>query len=314
MVAPSFYTPSSHACHLTLNHLTRTTLPAHQFGCHILLIQFLQLIYYALRRPTLTSHVRIDPSTIVHATVLEGVIQERQLDEVKDVKEDFVDVLIETYNDRSVDSSIDLDSIKALLLDVFVGGTDTISSSTEWVMSELLRHPRVMEKLQSEVRGIVKQNQHIKPDDLENMGYMKAVIKETLRLHPPFPIITRVTRKDVQIKGYDVASGTMVMINAWALGRDPVSWDEPEQIRPDRFLNSSIDLKGQDFELIPFEAGRRGCPGITYATVTMEILLANLVHKFDWKLPNGIDLDMTESHGVTVHRASPLLALASQPK
>ncbi|XP_042015873.1 cytochrome P450 71A8-like [Salvia splendens] len=256
---------------------------------------------------------RLDETAKRMDEVLESVIQERQA-QVKAVKEDFVDVLVEIYKDRSVDSSIDRDSIKALLLDVFVGGTDTISSSTEWVMSELLRHPRVMEKLQSEVRGIVKQNQHIKQDDLEKMGYMKAVIKETLRLHPPFTLVSRMTNKDVQIKGYDVAAGTLMMINVWALGRDHVSWVEPEKFRPERFLNSLIDFKGQDFELIPFGAGRRGCPGITYATVTMEIMLANLVHKFDWKLPNGIDLDMTESHGVTAHRASPLLALASQPK
>ena len=182
-------------------------------------------------------------------------------------------------------------------------------------MSELLRHPRVMEKLQLEVRGIVKQKQHITQEDLEKMRYMKVVIKETMRLHPPIPLLApRVANKDVQIKGYDVSAGTLVMINAWAMGRDLVLWDEPEKFTPERFLNSSIDFKGQDFELIPFGAGRRGCPGVTYATVTMELVLANLVQKFDWKLPNGIEpkhLDMTESPGITIRRALPLLALAS---
>ncbi|KAL1561020.1 unspecific monooxygenase [Salvia divinorum] len=199
---------------------------------------------------------------------------------------DFVDILIEICDD---DASIQRDSIKPLLLDVFVGGTDTISTALEWVMSELLQNPRVMEKLQFE-----------------------AVIKESMRCHPPFPLLgPRIAREDVRVKGYDVAAGTMVMINGWAIGRDPASWDESDKFIPERFLNSSIDLRGLDFELIPFGAGRRGCPGITFSIVAIEIVIANLVHKFDWKLPNGVDLDMNEIPGMAAHRVVPLLALAS---
>lgn len=203
-----------------------------------------------------------------------------------------------------------------VLQDVFIGGTDTVSTALEWTMTELLRHPKVMEKLQGEIRGIVKQNGDIRDDDLKNMDYLKAVIKESLRYHPPVPLLApRTAGKDVQLKGYDVSAGTTVMINAWTIGRDPVSWDEPEKFKPERFLNSSIDFKGLDFEFIPFGAGRRGCPGITFAFVTIELVLANLVHKFDWELPSGVegkDLDMSESIGITVHKVVPLLALASQ--
>ncbi|KAG6404576.1 hypothetical protein SASPL_136826 [Salvia splendens] len=161
---------------------------------------------------------------------LESVIQDRQRlgkgngKGKEEEEEDFLDILLQIYNQ---DASTDPDSIKPLLL--------------------LLRHPRVMEKLQSEVRGVVKQKQHITQDDLEKMGYMKAVIKENMRLLSP-----RISSKDVHIKGYDVAAGTMAMVNTWAIGRELVSWDEPDKFMPERFLNSSIDFKGQDFDLVPF--------------------------------------------------------------
>lgn len=182
-------------------------------------------------------------------------------------------------------------------------------------MTELLRHPNVMRKVQNEIRDILGCKPEITDEDLEKMQYLKAVIKETLRLHPPIPLLVpRAASQDVKVNGYDIAAGTMVITNAWAIGRDPGSWDEPEEFRAERFLNSSVDFKGHDFQLIPFGAGRRGCPGIAFAMVTNEFVLANLLHKFDWELPNGgnvEDLDMAELPGVTIHRKVPLLAVAT---
>ncbi|KAG5522984.1 hypothetical protein RHGRI_034955 [Rhododendron griersonianum] len=153
-----------------------------------------------------------------------------------------------------------------------------------------------MKKLQAEIQLIAQSNQPVIEDDLDQMPYLKAVIKETLRLHPPIPIIVpRESTKDVQVKGYDIAAGTRLLVNAWAIGQDPASWDEPEEFRPERFLNGrSIDFRGHDFELIPFGAGRRGCPGIQFAAVVDELAVANLVHKFDFALPNGVELDVSE--------------------
>nr|WET52767.1 cytochrome P450 71AU227 [Callicarpa americana] len=254
---------------------------------------------------------------------LEGVIQERmEIPKGQGVLdkngENFVDIMLEIHNENTAGVSIGRDIMKALVLDAFVGGTDTISTALEWVMTELLRHPTVMEKLQNEVREIAKDKQDITDNDFEKMHYLKAVIKEILRYHPPFPLLVpRVASKDVNIKGYDVSAGTVVMINAWAIGRDPTSWNEPEKFQPERFLNSSIDFKGLDFELIPFGTGRRGCPGIAFSVANIEIVLANLVQKFNWELPEGAegkDLDMTERPGITVHRDIPLLALAIQSK
>lgn len=231
-------------------------------------------------------------------------------------REDFLDILLGAEEDAIGGFHIDRDSIKALILDMIAGGTDTTYTALEWTMTELLRHPKAMKEVQNEIRNICRGKSNISyPDDFENMHYLKAVIKETLRLHPPLPLLVpRTARQDVKVMGYDIAAGTMVIINAWAIGRDPTSWDEPDEFRPERFLNSTIDYRGHDFQLIPFGAGRRGCPGISFAMSNYEYVLANLLHKFDWQLPNGMkgdELNMDEGTGLTCHRKVPLLVVAT---
>ncbi|XP_018497773.2 cytochrome P450 736A117-like [Pyrus x bretschneideri] len=247
---------------------------------------------------------------------LQTVVQEHMDgDHVKNEHEkDLVDILLSLQKENLLGIPLDLVSIKAITLDMFTAGTDTTYTALEWTMSELLRHPRVMKKLQNEVRGIVGNKTDIIEDDLVGMHYLKAVIKETLRLHPPLPLLLpRMSTQDVKISGYDIKANTQVIVNAWQIGRDPKSYNNPEEYEPERFLNSDIDYKGTDYELIPFGAGRRGCPGIQFAVAVKEIALANLVHKFDWALPGGArgeDLDMTESTGATVQRKYPLKAVA----
>ncbi|KAL1568311.1 unspecific monooxygenase [Salvia divinorum] len=228
--------------------------------------------------------------------------------------ENFLDILLDIYRNNSGGVSIDRDSIKAIILDVFAAGTDTTATVLEWAMSELLQHPTILKRLQNEVREVVKHGHNISDNNIERMHFLKAVMKETLRLHTPIPLLVpRVAREDVKIMGYEVSKGTMVMTNAWAIGRDPASWDDPESFNPDRFLNSSVDYKGVDFELIPFGAGRRGCPGTAFAMATNEFVLANLVHRFDWKLPSHSgELEMSERPGVAIRRRVPLLAIAVQ--
>ncbi|KAK4350592.1 hypothetical protein RND71_029905 [Anisodus tanguticus] len=253
-------------------------------------------------------------------TFLESVIEEHTSRNKKEKyrqaeAKDFVDVLLEIQNGKETGVPLQRDSLKALILDTFAAGTDTTYTTLEWIVTELLRHPRAMEKLQNEVRGLAQGKAEITEDDLENMQYLKAVIKETLRLHPPVPLlIPRETTEDIKLLGYHIAAKTQVLINAWAIGRDPLSWDDPEEYRPERFLNSDIDFKGLNFELIPFGAGRRGCPGSVFAIVVNELALANLVNRFNFALPQGIkpeDLDMTEGSSLTVSRKSPLLAVAT---
>ncbi|XP_062000062.1 cytochrome P450 736A117-like [Rosa rugosa] len=231
-------------------------------------------------------------------------------------EKDLVDVLLSVQKETAVGFPIDRVSIKAIILDIFTGGTDTTYTALEWTMSELLKNPTAMKKLQNEVRGMVGNKKDVTEDDLAGMHYLNAVITETFRLHPPFPLLLpRMCNQDVKIKGYNIKANTHVMVNAWALGRDPKSYTNPEQYKPERFLDSVIDYKGNNYELIPFGAGRRGCPGIQFAIVVEELVLANIVHKFDWALPHGAtteDLDMTETTGLTAHRKYPLMAVATQ--
>jgi len=198
---------------------------------------------------------------------------------------------------------------------MFAAGTDTTHTALEWTMTELLKHPEVMKKAQDEIRRITGNKISVTQDDVEKTLYLKAVIKESLRLHPPIPtLIPRESTKDVKVQGYDILAKTRVIINAWAIGRDPSSWENPDEFRPERFLESAIDFKGNDFQFIPFGAGRRGCPGTTFASSVIEITLASLLHKFNWALPGGAkpeDLDITEAPGLAIHRKFPLVVIAT---
>ncbi|KAI3760783.1 hypothetical protein L1987_51182 [Smallanthus sonchifolius] len=169
-----------------------------------------------------------------------------------------------------------------------------------------------MKELQQEALEIGQGRSMIVEDDLDKMPYLKAVLKETLRLHTPIPLLVpRESTQDVKLLGYDIQSGTQVLINAWTIARDPSNWENPEEFRPERFLNSPIDYKGFHFELIPFGAGRRGCPGIQFAMIVNELVLANLVYKFDLALVDEEDLDMSEANGLTVHKKLPILVSAT---
>lgn len=202
---------------------------------------------------------------------------------------------------------------------MFVAGTETSASTIEWVMIELLRHPTSMGKLKDELRNVVRTDTIVTEDDFEGMVYLDAVIKETLRLHPPAKLLPfRESNEDVNIDNYDVIARTQVIINAWAIHRDPKFWPDPEIFSPERFLHtnfSSIDYKGQNFNFIPFGAGRRGCPGISYGIINIKLILANLIYEFDWTLPNGRDgtsLDVEESAGISTSPLNPLKVIASQ--
>ncbi|CAH8392385.1 unnamed protein product [Eruca vesicaria subsp. sativa] len=230
----------------------------------------------------------------------------------KDVTDsDFVDALL--HLTEGEEAELNTNDIEHFLSDLFTAGTDTSSSTVEWAMTELLSSPKTMAKAQTEIDHVIGQNGIVQESDISKLPYLQAIVKETFRLHPPAPLlIPRKAESDVEILGFMVLKDTQVLVNVWAIGRDPMVWENPTQFEPERFLGKETDVKGRDYELTPFGAGRRICPGLPLAVKTVPLMLASLLYSFDWKLPDGIvsgDLDMEESFGLTLHKTNALHAL-----
>ncbi|KAI7731306.1 hypothetical protein M8C21_002582 [Ambrosia artemisiifolia] len=228
-------------------------------------------------------------------------------------QDDVIDILLQLVKDKLF--NLTHDHIKAMLMDVLVAGTDTGASIVVWAMASLIRNPKVMQKAQEELRNMIGKKSKIDEDDLPGLPYLKAVIKETMRLYPPAPLLVpRETRKDSNVHGYEIKQKTLVYVNAWAIGRDPKSWDNPEEFLPERFISGChVNFKGNDFDLIPFGAGRRICPGMSIGVIMVELLLANLLYMFDWGLLDGLrkeDIDFDAMPGITMHKRNELCLLA----
>ncbi|KAK2387017.1 cytochrome P450 71D11 [Trifolium repens] len=227
-------------------------------------------------------------------------------------EEDLIDVLLKFEEGSSCHQELSLTkrNIKAILFDIFSGGSDTAATTINWTMAEMMKDQRVLKKAQTEVRMIFEKTGKVDETCIDELKYLKAIVKEVLRIHPPAPLlIPRECGQACEIDGYHIPVKSKVIINAWAIGMDPKYWTEPERFYPERFIDCSIDYKGNNFEYIPFGAGRRMCPGINYGMANVELTLALLLCHFDWKLPNGMkcdDLDMTELFGASVIRKDDL--------
>ncbi|KAK4706820.1 hypothetical protein R3W88_033616 [Solanum pinnatisectum] len=185
--------------------------------------------------------------------------------------------------------SINLATEKELPMQDMLMASMTLATSIDWIFFELIRHQKVMKKLQKELEQVVGINRMVEESDLEKLEYLEMVIKE-----------------DCTIDGFDIPKGSRFLVNTWAIGRDPEVWFEPEKFVPERFIGSNIDLRGRDFQLLPFGSGRRSCPGLQLGLTTVRLVLAQLVHCFDWELLNSMkpnDLDMTEKFGLVMSRA-----------
>ncbi|XP_065882067.1 cytochrome P450 726A27-like [Euphorbia lathyris] len=215
------------------------------------------------------------------------------------------------------DSYLTTDGIKSITMDMFIAGTDTSATILEWTMSELMKNPIVMEKAQQEIRKVCLKNGKLDESVIDELIFLKAIIKETMRLHPPAPLLPRLCGEECKIDGYSIKAKTEVLVNVWAIGRDPNHWIEPETFNPERFIGSEVDYKGCNFEYIPFGAGRRICPGIHFGIADLELPLAKLLCDFDWKLPNGMkseNLDMNETFSLAIRRKNPLYLIPAAPQ
>ncbi|XP_043715564.1 cytochrome P450 71B10-like [Telopea speciosissima] len=225
-------------------------------------------------------------------------------------QEDIIDVLLKVGRDHTGAGPLTKDHIKAILMNLFLGGVDTSAVTLVWAMTELVKNPKAMKKVQDEVRISFGKKGKVVETVVDQLKFLKMVVKETLRLHPPAPLLVpRETMNHFTINGYDIHPKTRVQVNAWAIGRDPKYWKNPEEFMPERFMDNSIDYKGTHFEYLPFGAGRRVCPAIYMGVSMVELTLANLLYAFDWGFPNGMkkeDINMDEEAGLSVHKKAPL--------
>ena len=194
---------------------------------------------------------------------------------------------------------------------MIVAATETTPAVTIWTMTALMKAPKAMKKLQNEIRSLGGERGKVDEDDLPKLPYLKAVVNVSMRLYPSGPLLLpRETMEACCLDGYTIEPKTRVFVNVYAIGRDPQYWENPDEFVPERFLNSGIDSKGQDFGLVPFGSGRRMCSGVSMGFLATELMVANLVYSFDWELPRGIhaqDLDTNPTSGLAEHKKNALI-------
>ncbi|KNA18155.1 hypothetical protein SOVF_073350 [Spinacia oleracea] len=255
-----------------------------------------------------------------HSKIIEEHRKAKKMKEEMGVEEgemDFVDVLLSLPGEDGKENMEDVE-IKALIQDMIAAATDTSAVTNEWAMAEVIKHPRVLHKIQKELDTIVGPNRMVTESDLPHLNYLRCVVRETFRMHPAGPfLIPHESLRPTTINGYDIPAGTRVFINTHGLGRNPTVWDNIEEFYPERHWpldGSRVEIShGSDFKILPFSAGKRRCPGAPLGVVFVLMGLARLFHAFDWLPPEGMkaeEIDTKEVYGMTMPKAQPLMALA----
>ncbi|EXC07359.1 Cytochrome P450 82C4 [Morus notabilis] len=252
--------------------------------------------------------------------ILGGWLEEhrrRRASKMADSDQDFIDVMLSLQEGGELSNfQYDADiSIKSTCLALILGGSDTTAGTLTWAISLLLNNSHALKKAQQELDIEVGTNRLVDDSDIKNLVYLQAIIKETLRLYPAGPLLgPREALEDCTVSGYHVPAGTRLVVNVWKIQRDPTVWSNPEAFEPERFLttHAHVDVRGQQFELIPFGSGRRSCPGASFALQVLHLTLARLLQAFEFSNPlDGRPVDMTENPGLTIPKAHPLEVLLS---
>ncbi|KAJ9559784.1 hypothetical protein OSB04_004944 [Centaurea solstitialis] len=197
--------------------------------------------------------------------------------------------------------------ITSFVLVLLSAGTDTSAGTMEWAMTLLLNNPHVLRKAQNEIDKKVGNDRLVEESDIADLPYLRGIINETLRLYPPGPLLVpHESSDDCVVAGYNIPSGTMLLVNQWAIHHDPNLWDEPERFNPERF--DGLEGTRDGFKLMPFGSGRRSCPGEGLAVRVLGSTLGLLIQCFDWERPSEKMIDMTEAPGLTLPKAEPLVA------
>ncbi|XP_062115169.1 cytochrome P450 93A3-like [Humulus lupulus] len=261
-----------------------------------------------LKKKSMAIHEKFDK-------MVEAIIKDHRAHVQKEdnfVPRDFLDILLQISDDEGSDVKLTQENIKSFFLDVFVAGTNTSSITLEWALAELINHPTVMKKAMKEVDSVVGKTRLVEESDVVNLPYIQAIVKETLRLHPPGPILSRVASETCTVDGYEIKEKTRLLINVWAISRDPNHWESPLEFKPERFYNEEgsenfkqVDVRGQHFQLLPFGSGRRVCPGTSLGLQVVHTNLASMLQCFEWKTDGLVDMD--EGAGLTLPRAHSLV-------
>lgn len=264
---------------------------------------------------------RMDRLILQFNQIFETVIDERRKIDVetrstaggnvsgKDSK-DFLEFLLKLKDEGDSDPPLTMGHLKALLLDMVVGGTDTSSNTIEFAMAEIINKPDVIKKAQQELDSVVGKNNIVEESFIQKLPYLQAVMKETLRLHPVLPLLVpHCPSQTCTVGDYTIPEGSRVFVNVWAIQRDPSLWENPLNFDPERFLNKKWEYSGSDFRYFPFGSGRRMCAGTAMAERMVMYSLATLLHSFDWKLPHGGKMDLTEKFGIVLKKKTPLVAI-----
>uniref|UniRef100_A0A5B7ACI3 Uncharacterized protein n=1 Tax=Davidia involucrata TaxID=16924 RepID=A0A5B7ACI3_DAVIN len=241
---------------------------------------------------------------------LQEHIQSRENGQKKKEECDFMDVMLSLFEkDGLIYGHKSEAIIKATVLNLIVAGSDTSSVTLTWALSLLLNHNKVLKRAQEEIDTHVGRERWVEDLDIKNLAYLQAIVKETLRLYPSGPLSApREAMEDCYVSGYYVPKGTRLLVNIWKLHRDPSIWTDASEFQPERFLSShaGVDVRGQQFEYIPFSSGRRLCPGITASLQMICLTLARLLQGFDLVKPMNAQVDMTEGLGLSMPKATPL--------
>ncbi|KAH7677323.1 flavonoid 3'5'-hydroxylase protein [Dioscorea alata] len=229
---------------------------------------------------------------------------------------DFIDLVLASELRDEEGEKLSYVNIKGLVMNMFKAGTDTSTIIVEWALAEMLKNPIMFKRMQTEMDTVIGQDRLLEESDIINLPYLQAVVKEALRLHPSTPLsLPHYSFESCEINGYHIPANTRLITNVWAIGRDPDAWDNPLEFDPDRFLPGgkayNIEPHGNDFEFIPFGAGRRICPGKQTGIVFLQYLLGAVVHGFDWRLPDGEVIDMKETPGLVMPKTVPIQAFVT---
>ncbi|KAB1224979.1 hypothetical protein CJ030_MR1G013965 [Morella rubra] len=263
--------------------------------------------FWLYAKKAMDVHLRIDG-------LLERILKAHEDQNRKGEEEDLMDILLKVQKDDKAEVKMTRIHLKALVLDLFIGGTGTSSEVILWTLAELINHPNAFNKLREEIESVVGGTRLVEDSDVISLPYLQAVVKEGLRLHPPLPVTTRSSRQDCKIDGFDIPKETMIFINLYAIMRDPNTWENPNEFWPERFLISSSKEQEnveEAFNFLPFGAGRRACAGGKLGLTILHRTVAAMVQCFDWKVGGDQDakVNMEVAKGVFMHVAHPLLCL-----